>query len=548
MALVPIVAGLGLAELVQYGGIAKQLWEEYGEVGKQVARMLYKKATKKGMPFDQFVQQHGQRHIDKIQKHHNPPTPAKTPGKHQASEQLGGDAKRRLFVSDKKQTGISGMPVSRKRRTKRRSTTVKKADMGKVGKKKSYSKSKRPVKRVKKTKSLGWSRFLKTGSVERVEKGGVWDDTQCLYIGHSIGIEYLITSMWRAFYGFIMARHGTPVSVWSDKLNQKLALDVEYRFESTLGTNAVVRFDFDANSTHNTLALYIRDRVRIKFGAGYPANFWSWRLGGRSAGAQTDPAIDPTSTHNQDLPMSYGWFEEMSVEFNHNSKMRIQNQTLAGPKKTGFEQEVPAAGTLVGDGEQVLIGHRENMFNILSNPIRGLHYTRMNPRNGFMERSRPTRTGTTGQVQPAANFIAGSVSGILANKAAFMNPLFNKPPKGSSFDGKIKTTPVQIVPGAWVSDFINWNKTFKFNTFVMKYAEIINQVPLGNQIVALGKAAMYALEKKIDSRTGANEVAIQWELNATYACRMWATKRHRTEPLLDVQTTASTVFGATAPP
>jgi len=548
MTMVPLAgllgAGLGITSLAQVGRILDVVRGNYDNAavaynfGKKVVKGVkwvneFQKARQKGTPsYNEWRQ--GRQGI-------LPPTPTKETVKAKKVRRVGRipanwktpppppprhtvAARLRPRSKSNKQTGRS-MP--RKYRRKSRKAPARRSRKRAGVYKKTQKRKRTAFKR--KTKRTKFTSFNTNGSTLRIERGGVWDDKQCIYIGHGVATTHLVSATWRAFFSMVFKKIGVQINNWDDKPASGGQVMIEYRQEILLGNNANIKFDISENVTYELGAKYFADRWRHKFALGYAASPFSWYFGERAGAAVTDATVDPTSAMAAGMRCS-GWFNELYVEYNVNSMIRVQNQTIAGPT---------TKADLTIANQTDLLGARENMFNMQANPLRGKLY-QGSGRNGFLEDSRRTNI-VTQQAAPAASFIVHTEKGIISNKGEkFMSKAYYKPPYASQFEGRVTSKPVSVMPGAWLEHGFNFKMKMSFTKAIEKFPNIFNNVPIDYEITPVGKYAMFALEKKIDSRTGSNNPTVQWELNQTYQARMFVKQSTRSTPIIDVVTGPTT--------
>jgi len=398
-------------------------------------------------------------------------------------------------------------------------------------------------------------RFGYNGYTEFYEAGGVIQDTQCVYLGHACNLKALKTSFWHAFVSYMYSALGEPVSSWGDSpynsykgvLAWRNVQNFEFIFEGY--------FDMKESSTYEAIANYFENRVDLLFpNSNYDMDFKCFRVYEPQQIVVGSLVVDDTLTNDPNVTpeTDLGKFrldfrlDDLVLEFEYNSGLVIQNETLAGieSKQTLADKyEDPTEDPTQGkDDAAPIIAMRESRMSIYNHPLRVVKYdSRKKWFNGFecKENFANANAGLPNNI----NFIAHE-TGLIYNRAfTEMNSQWYKPPPTFHFKNKIVAHTISLDPGNSKTDKQKFRCKMSINKILKKFMmkTVFQGLSQKYRHIDYGWATLFACERRMDSRFNENPIVIHYELHNTTRCRVLKMKkRPPTSSLMNVVNTRLT--------
>lgn len=364
----------------------------------------------------------------------------------------------------------------------------------KVVRRKAYrKKAVRPVRRVRRvarkvrSRRRGFVRggrrpnnrafYTSNGSSVKVERGGVIEDPECVYIGAaSIPFKYLKEGVGRAIVKNLFKQMGQPITSWEDTIkcaNGEFDLKYTYFLGNNDPTvNAGTTIGLASGDTYDDLALDIIQTW---------ATDWSSATTHLIDEIWIESTVNVSSIVQRRATVRGADFMVHVDSFVH---LRIQNTTLA----------------------RVTDDNGDLSTDIENNPLVGKLY--VGRFTGFQPKWRQGSLANWG-----TGFYADPATGlILAESADVGVTQVRKPPPGSYFKNCSSSYSANIMPGQVKSFSLKFKRTFFLNNLISKYNDQWLSMDL-NDMVYIGNSCMYGLEKMIDSRQGSASVRLSYELN-----------------------------------
>lgn len=336
--------------------------------------------------------------------------------------------------------------------------------------------------RVKPKRRVQDKSFNIKGSVLRYETGGQINDAECVYVGHSVATNKVITSALRAVIKELFRQRGTDILNWDDTIQNGENLRLQYVYTTNAHTaGALTEIDFDVKDGSSNVLTY--QGLALKWQQNISDNW-----GGQAH--KIEYVLLFSSTGSQILNYGKVYTSHFYLDFSFDSKLKVQNVT---------------SSSTVGDTEDQLA----NAIN--NNPLIGNLYSKnKNQRNGFECVKHQT-------VQ--TNFIADSDTGVFTALAATtgFSQFLKKPPPAWTFNAK-QVKGLTLHPGEIKYSHITFKANMSFTTFLTKLSVPLSENSL-DFAVNFGFAEMFALEKMLDDRTETNDIFLSYEVVQTYACK-----------------------------
>lgn len=348
--------------------------------------------------------------------------------------------------------------------------------------------------RGKKTKRA--DKYALYGSVKRFETGGILNDANCVYIGHATWPhEQIVPAVCRALVRQLFKQRGNDFVSWTEGiLDATGTLDLIYTYY--IGPESATKLTRTINLTVNQTYLNIAETL-----------YNDWKTNFNAQTHILDEIYLITGGAGTDVQAKVRC-REFHLDIYCESTLSLQNRTLAG--------------TGVGENDQ-------EMTDISNNPLIGRLYN--GPWNGFIPDFRDsTEVGYQGYTCNPQNGL------ILANAANSLTDETKKPPPGYFFGNCKKSSRAVLEPGIIRKHFI---KSFKRCTLIDFMAMLRLEIDLaivGNTeaVTKGGQAAMFGLEKALDSRQSEADISVAYEINQKYCVSGYYKKSVATVPILEI--------------
>lgn len=349
--------------------------------------------------------------------------------------------------------------------------------------------------KFKKPTKYGVSQYLKFGYVEHVEKGGVTNSNNCVYIGHTFGAQKMINAVCGAIVRKLAEKAGYSVRAMNDKIqaNETVVsavspLNLNYSYKLTafgqvnvasIVAGADSRWDDLQtqllNSFYSVVAVGGEDLILLRI----------WISSKDTAGD-----IQQVKQANMDLG-------SLLLDLNFSSKMTMQNRTLA---RTGGADE-------------------SNANDIANNPIAGRSYTGRG--NGAMMRVANNIVATneaflgnreTGEIDFRVDAGGGQVT-------AEQKEVFNRPPAKSAFQNVSATGSAFLNPGQMKTSSCYFKRKMYLSTFMNAVYKNI-EGSTNQSFCTLGMFKIYAYEKRCNTGVDEPDISVGYEINSIYRARV----------------------------
>lgn len=338
------------------------------------------------------------------------------------------------------------------------------------------------------------SSYAKYGSVKKVEHGGIWNDPECVFVGHATyAHEQVIPGVCRALIRELMKQWGQDFVAWEETIKTG-ALEVQLSYRYYLGPT-------DTTLTQRSIAI----TAAMTMVALSDALYSDWNTAfGTDTHYIEDIWINEVAGANQTHALIRG--RQFELDMYVESKMSIQNRTLAG--------------TGIGENDQ-------EMTDISNNPLKGRLYE--GKYCGFIPDHRNNNelnyTGYTANPQSGL---------ILARASESLIGQTKKPPPSWFFHNCKKSGSVVLAPGVIRTNTITRRAKMSLNAFMGKFARQIGLAQNTNMVNYVGNSAMFGFEKSLDSRQSEADISVAYEINQKYCIAGYYRKGTATIPLLEV--------------
>lgn len=342
------------------------------------------------------------------------------------------------------------------------------------------------------------------GIVFKNEIGGIVTDPKCAYIGHSTDMRWISHRVfWEAMIRKLLKKTGVDISrveqqgpgpvFWKESTIQHGI--VVYWYDSSdekltgVKSFTVDGADLTVKQAAENIAVTLYPLVQAKPDWVFDRLELVQRLEGVAFGNRNGSLMARTAKLNMKCC----------------STLRLQNQT-AGIGTTGDE---------------------ENANEVNNNPLIGKKY--VGSKSGFLPTTRVgTLIGTYNGFTPQGEGL------INPNNPPFEDPtLYNKPPTGGQFQYCSGTSKVYLGPGQVKSSFVT--HTFKGTAtqwlqtqrrVIAELGGLLLNSPNANTFNYVGKCAMFALERVIDTRTSEPDIKLGFQLASTCMALVTYTDKH----------------------
>lgn len=341
------------------------------------------------------------------------------------------------------------------------------------------------------------SAFTFNGCTVRVEGGGRVVDPQAVYLGHSTysGQEWKRV-VWAAIIKQLLRKAGIEIRSWEatwqlevsgNTTNGDMFVDINYIVQGLGGAKANVNFPIVRAQTIWTVISNLvtaLDTALLDLDA--PVEFKSIQL----------LVVTAVGTSVQMASMV---LDRTYVDLDCASYLKVQNTTLATAGTTGNDDDV-------GDIE--------------NNPMSGYLYESKLWCNYF----EPTVVYNTNSLSPVSTS-AGAPGAIAANFlgiitfAGYTNS-YRKPPNQKSALKCHKMGKVLLQPGEIKYSKLRFKCSISLNTLYVKLGLHATRPGDTNLKVSLGNAAMFGLERTLDSRVSEAELRVAYQYDHVYKAKV----------------------------
>lgn len=384
------------------------------------------------------------------------------------------------------------------------------APFGNPSGRKPYFTHGKAAKRFKKARRVKRSKYRKLGSEFRYEIGGVLEDNQCVYVGHSTtGGEHWIEMFCRNIVRDLYRMKGTEFASWE----QDWIDNMEWR----------IIYFLDIDSTTSESVISFQNNDSTSFGTTYAA-LAQWMGREIHDRFKADHAVD-ANIHKVPQFKEFLILNGVDVEariragdyyhtFCVESTLLLQNRSLA------------TASTV--DPTRYLVN------DVSNNPLIGRQY--IGKGAGFYPKRREDP-----QLNYQSFFPDLTEGVILAESAHNMPDDTQKPVPGTYFKNCKKSSRVTLNPGAIKKHFLKTMLRMSCQRFNARFLNAWLTYSLGTTPpiqkaiqLNVGNCAMFGLEKLLNSRRDEGLVSVAWELNQTFKCYGHYNKYASTAPITSV--------------
>lgn len=338
------------------------------------------------------------------------------------------------------------------------------------------------------------SSYAKYGSIKKVEHGGVYNDSECVYIGHStFAHEQVIPGVCRAIVRELVKQMGQDFVGWEDTIKTavtQLQLSYRYYLGPTDNSLTQVNVAVTANMSMFDLAQALYTSWNLIFGTTthYIQDIWINEVAGSLQTMATIRAF------------------QFDLDILCVSTLSLQNRTLAG--------------TGAGENDQ-------EMTDISNNPLVGKmyegRYTGFIP--DYRENLELNYTGYTSNPQTGLILAKASQSLIAQTK---------KPPPAWFFHNCKKTAKAVLAPGIIRTNTIRKRQKMSLHSFLGRMARQIGAAQNTNIVNYMGNSTMFGLEKALNSRATEADISVAYELNQKFCIAGNYRKMTATVPILEI--------------
>lgn len=344
-------------------------------------------------------------------------------------------------------------------------------------------------KRFRKSRTTALNKFLKHGTVTKLESRIVVTDPECIYVGHySLPPDVVTQTAWRAIARSVFAIDGQFLSDVNQQSEEgPIQVYVYYRdeFNGTLKSTTVV-----ATGDRPTVSS-LGDAIGAALLQGMGATDRYYEV--------VDLIFKTNAGANQMLKVSGNAIVLTVVG---NSSLSIQNRTQAGTAVTPDN----------------------NILDITNNPLRGKSY------DGWGN-IHPYRFNNDTSVNGTKSMYYGPVNGLLyvgatdAELTSEMSESIKKPPPRGAFGGVKATSYVKIAPGEIRRSHVKTKLTMNVNQFIRLYMDYYRgqsswvAAPNTNMLINRGSARFFGLEKVLETSISTEAViSVGAEVNTAVSC------------------------------
>lgn len=345
----------------------------------------------------------------------------------------------------------------------------------------------------RKPKKVKFTKVRQSGTQSMIESGGVITSDNALYVGHSVPGVALLKEVTRAIIKKLFQKLGHRVLSMQDKVQDDSTTYIvspgrirfAYRRSAgdplqTIDTTLVADVTYDGAAQ----AVYANFITVMNTPSTRPELFFDEIM-----------YFEHDSTGNVTrTPMAKLFLSALRVDIVVNSKLHLQNRTIAG-----------VSGTT----------DQSNMLDVANNPLDGKIYA---------------GTGSNAQLKFADNF--SSLSDIFAsntenglctvvpasgsNYTDGMMSVYKRPPSSYAFKFVTKATTCRLDPGQIKSSFVKFTKRMSFARLMHDMYMYMYQVGLGNAPRhPIGNFKMFGFEKRCNTTVDEPQISVGYEVNAT---------------------------------
>lgn len=348
-----------------------------------------------------------------------------------------------------------------------------------------------------KRKRKVYTDFDKYGSVKKVENGGVANDPQCQYLGHSTAAhEQLVPAALRAVLRELVCQAGINFVQWDEDFDFTVG-DILFGVtwfaspEATSSTSGTVATAVSVTTPNQLVdSMYTFMKANL---------------------TETSPIIDRFNlfrTANTN-PIGTVFAKQMQLVFSNSSWLKIQNRTLA--TATGVDPD-----------------NEEESTTVTNNPLVGKIYSGYH--DGFLIDARVVTSGTF------ENMLCHTQTGVIDAAAANLPTSFKKPVGGQFLRSCSKAGHVKVMPGDIKISRISFSKEINCSAFFRDLCVEIDEASTADVRLRtkFGVCEMVGLEKELDSRQAEADISLAYEVSQTYKCAGRYKQRSKTLPITEI--------------
>lgn len=350
---------------------------------------------------------------------------------------------------------------------KRRYYTV-----GKLGKKTPRAKKSTP------------SKYLKYGTVNYIEHGGVIENSDCVYIGHSLGAHELWHIAIQAIILKLFKIAGHRVMHRDDLIPDADQLQIQWQFSQTQqGTKQTITLLLAVEDNYSDVITRVINsfeaQYELYYNSGTPPQNWAF---------DRIYLQEKTGSTQAELQLT-----DVMLDLECSSSMAIQNRTLAdGVADTGNKNEVtnnPIGGRVYqGRGNGARLKFKDNSLAVANINM--------------------CADGVTGLIQMDVNS---------TNFTGNMRAAYKRPPPKEAFNGVSRSSMLMLSPGQIRNSRVTMKRVISFHAlFKQLHLQLIQPDPTTPSKVYLGQFRFFSFEKKCNTGVGENTISIGYEINNVY--------------------------------
>lgn len=363
------------------------------------------------------------------------------------------------------------------------------------------------------TKKLTASDFAKRGAVYKIERGGVFDSSECAYVGHNSHPLFLTWgTVMMAFVRRVARKWGIEIVNFESAIDTgnsvgDINVDIEFR-HAINGDVQIQSFAVVPTQTWKWLSNTIMDNIHaIANGATAFCEILNIQLNSRFAG---DRALDKQMYYTRDL-----WIDLVGT-----SNLQIQNRTPSAAVVPSLEVD-----------------------NVANNPIHGKKYYGHGQNVRFREASNvagPTPNNFSFDFNVAEGFAALSV--VTANQLSpEVEMALKKPPPGYMFERCKGTENVRMNPGVIRRSYLSKRYRMTFNelfriTFGFLRTAATAVTATEEHDSRIGIWSIYGLERLCSAQVNEPDIKLAVEVTATMSALVTYSHAAAAVPYVEIGT------------